>query len=48
VAAISLLKTTPSLLSPKNDTVTLNLDAPAKKEELISKAEKKRKDTPCR
>jgi tricorn protease len=45
VAAISLQKTTPSLLSPKNDTVTLNLDAPAKKEELISKAEKKRKDT---
>ena len=45
VAAIALLKTTPSLLSPKNDTVTLKLDAPAKKEELINKAEKARKDT---
>ena len=45
VAAIALLKTTPSLLSPKNDTVTMKLDAPAKKEELISKAEKIRKDT---
>ncbi|RYG46007.1 MAG: peptidase S41, partial [Chitinophagaceae bacterium] len=45
VAAIALLKTTPSLLAPKNDTVALKLDAPAKKEELISKAEKERKDT---
>ncbi|HYF30211.1 MAG TPA: PDZ domain-containing protein [Chitinophagaceae bacterium] len=45
VAAIALLKTTPSLLVPKNDTVALKLDAPAKKEELISKAEKERKDT---
>jgi tricorn protease len=45
VAAVSLLKTTPSLLSPKNDTVAMKLDAPAKKEELISKAEKIRKDT---
>ncbi|NTS39799.1 PD40 domain-containing protein [Flavisolibacter sp. BT320] len=45
VAAIALLKTTPSLLSAKNDTVALKLDAPAKKEELISKAEKTRKDT---
>jgi tricorn protease len=45
VAAIALLKTTPALLAPKNDTVTLRLDAPAKKEELITKAEKIRKDT---
>ena len=45
VAAIALLKTTPSLLSPKNDTVALKLDAPAKKEELVNKAEKERKDT---
>jgi tricorn protease len=45
VASIALLKTTPSLLAPKNDTVALKLDEPAKKEELISKAEKERKDT---
>jgi len=45
VAAIALLKTTPSLLAPKNDTVALKLDAPAKKEELVNKAEKERKDT---
>lgn len=45
VAAISLLKTTPSLLAPKNDTVTLRLDLPEKKEELVKKAEKLRKDT---
>jgi tricorn protease len=45
VAAIALLKTTPSLLNAKNDTVALKLDAPAKKEELISKSETERKDT---
>jgi len=45
IAAIALLKTTPSLLNAKNDTVALKLDAPAKKEELINKAEKERKDT---
>ncbi|MBC7902606.1 MAG: PD40 domain-containing protein [Gemmatimonadaceae bacterium] len=45
VAAIALLKTTPSLLSAKNDTVALKLDAPAKKDELVAKAEKERKDT---
>ncbi len=45
VAAISLLKTTPSLLAPKNDTVALRLDDPAKKKELENKAEKERKDT---
>ena len=45
VAAIALLKTTPSLLVAKNDTVALKLDEPTKKDELISKAEKERKDT---
>ncbi len=45
VAAIALLKTTPSLLMTKNDTVAMKLDAPAKKEEMIAKAETERKDT---
>ena len=45
IAAIALLKTTPSLLSPKNDTVALKLDDPDKKQELVNKAEKERKDT---
>ncbi len=45
VAAISLKKTTPSLLAPKNDTVTLNLQSPEKKEALKKKARKEKKDS---
>ncbi|MGE5521526.1 MAG: S41 family peptidase [Candidatus Dadabacteria bacterium] len=45
IAAISLAKTTPSILAPKNDTVAVHLESPAKKEQLITQAEKKRKDT---
>ncbi|HEX8334046.1 MAG TPA: PDZ domain-containing protein [Segetibacter sp.] len=45
VAAISLLKTTPSILAPKNDTVALSLGSAEKKQQLEAKAEKDRKDT---
>ncbi|MBD0374406.1 MAG: PD40 domain-containing protein [Flavisolibacter sp.] len=47
IAALSLQKITPSILAPKNDTVALNLEAPAKKEAIKkqTKKEKEKKDT---
>lgn len=45
IAAIALQEGTPSLTAPKNDTVALQLDEPAKKKEIAKKSEQKRKDT---
>lgn len=41
LAAVTLKKSTPSILAPKNDTVAVSLDSPAKTEEMKKQAPKK-------
>ena len=45
IAAITLKKSTPSPLAPKNDTVAINLESPAKAEEIKKQAQKEKKDS---
>lgn len=45
LAVITLRKETPSVLSPKNDTVAIDLESPAKSEEIKKEAQKQKRDS---